>query len=103
MLAPAHFQLSFRVQSRKRVSDEFAEVARADLDFQGGGNSIALVNGGVNEQQLRTVSRDIESLIDELEGLGVKSKGSANSAAAYQLVSSTAKALLRDFGFPPLH
>ena len=94
--------MDFSVWTREKPMDEFKPLATAQVEFEGGPKSIDIVQRGLNEAQIRTVSRQIEQLADRLTASGASTKDPARQAGFTALVMATANAILKELGFPPL-
>jgi hypothetical protein len=97
--------LHFSVWIRKKPEDAFGDpIEHVDLEFSGGPRSLDIVNRGLDEAQIRAVSRDIEQLVEQLrpsDAIEIKENPSRQSELL-ALVHHTAGAILKGLGFPPI-
>ncbi len=94
--------MHFSVWSREKQTDEFQEVVSMNIEFMGGPKSVDIVQRGLNEAQLRAVSREIEQLMDQLPLIRRVRTGDATPDEAYAPAKATGNAILKGLGFPPL-
>ena len=91
--------MNFSVWARKNPTDSFGDpLATAQVEFDGGPKSIDIVQRGLNEVQIRIISREVEQLADRLTASSASQKDPGLNA----LVMTTANAILKELGFPPL-